>query len=121
MSVSTQETFDIVARHLLTQGVRSVDAAAGGEVLCRYRSSLGLKCAVGVLIPDDLYTPSMESNPVVDDPVRSVIDGLGHDLSLCEELQELHDDVPVCEWDDALRKLAHDWNLSSAVIDEVNP
>ena len=48
--MNTQQIFDKVATHLLTQNARS---AAEGS--CLYRSPSGLKCAVGCLISDSVY------------------------------------------------------------------
>jgi hypothetical protein len=57
-----QEVFDIVARHLLTQGRRAaVDLGYNdGQLNCLYRTPEGLKCAAGCLIPDEAYDESME-------------------------------------------------------------
>jgi len=55
---SLQNIFDEVITHLVRQGKR---AAAGGH--CRYRAD-GLKCAVGVLIPDEEYDSAWEGCPV---------------------------------------------------------
>lgn len=50
-----QEIFDFVWTKLCEQGAKSYE---NGK--CRYRTSTRLKCAVGHLIPDDLYDPAME-------------------------------------------------------------
>lgn len=55
---SLQNIFDEVITHLVRQGK---PAAAGGH--CRYRVNW-LKCAVGVLIPDEEYDPAWEGRPV---------------------------------------------------------
>lgn len=54
---SAQEVFDLVVEHLFTQGRPAYDGSQG----CMYRTYDGLRCAVGVLIPDDLYHPSFET------------------------------------------------------------
>ena len=56
---SEQEVFDYVIGQLVRQGGRSVSAS--GED-CRYRGSDGSKCAVGFLIPDELYVWRMEGD-----------------------------------------------------------
>lgn len=53
---SSQEIFDLVVEHLFTQGRPAYDGNRG----CMYRTYDGLRCAVGVLIPDDLYDPAFE-------------------------------------------------------------
>jgi len=55
---SAQEVFDIVVNHLFTQGRPAYDGNRG----CMYRTHDGLRCAVGVLIPDDFYDPAFEIN-----------------------------------------------------------
>jgi len=53
--MSPQEVFETIARHLFTQGVQ-----AKANTVCLYRGDNGTKCAVGCLIPDDMYNPDME-------------------------------------------------------------
>ena len=55
---AAQEVFDIVVNHLFTQGRPAYDGVRG----CMYRAPDGLRCAVGVLIPDDLYDKAFENN-----------------------------------------------------------
>ena len=55
---SAQEVFDIVVNHLFTQGRPAYDGIQG----CMYRTHDGLRCAVGVLIPDDLYDKAFEGS-----------------------------------------------------------
>jgi hypothetical protein len=57
---SEQEVFDLAVTHLRTQGRRSIVTALSGRDHCAYRGSDGLKCAIGVMIPDELYSPDME-------------------------------------------------------------
>lgn len=56
--LSKQEIFDKVAKHLLMQMKTSKD----GWGHCCYRSPHGLKCAIGALIPDELYNENMEGS-----------------------------------------------------------
>jgi hypothetical protein len=73
-----------------------------GEPTCAYRGGEAgeLRCAVGFIIPDELYTPSLESecvsNPAVKSVLKNVItppldpDGMG----ICQflaDLQDVHD------------------------------
>ncbi len=87
-----QQTFDRVITHLVTQGQRAYDTG------CKYRTSSGLKCAVGCLIPDEMYHPEMEHQSVrtlcngfenVNALMRSLTDN--GSLDLLYELQEVHD------------------------------
>lgn len=87
---SAQEIFNKVAAHLLTQG-----RPAREEDRCRYRTTNGLSCAVGCLIPDELYSPSFEG-----ESARKVIRELyargradwNEHQDLLEELQWAHDE-----------------------------
>src|SRR5579859_3315676 len=69
-------------------------AAEGGT--CRYRADSGWKCAVGQIIPDELYLPGMERE------VLSPASGVGRmlmehyglslpDISALRDLQKCHD------------------------------
>lgn len=109
-----QETFDKVAKHLLTQGQKAMVG-----VQCCYRAG-ELQCAVGCLIPDELYDPVMEEMPVVYNSVlKPVLIQLGYlperddstELSLLMSLQNVHDSVTVDCWRDALERVARDFQL----------
>lgn len=52
-----QEIFDSVLAHLRRQGQASLSACGK----CAYRGEGGTACAVGCLIPDELYDPRIES------------------------------------------------------------
>jgi hypothetical protein len=115
--LTLQEIFDTVSKHLLTQKERSFDPVNNW---CMYRGPRGLKCAVGALIPDDLYDESMENENVshLFSSHRDVIVGSGIDADsfdadrlLCE-LQFLHDGEPPSGWESALKDLALRFNLS---------
>jgi hypothetical protein len=54
-----QAIFDKVTTHLLEQG-----RPAMNEHGCAYRGEDGTKCAIGCLIPDDLYMPAFEEKSV---------------------------------------------------------
>ena len=58
--MNRQKVFDTVLTHLRTQNRRAVNGSGG----CVYRSPEGLKCAIGCLIPDELYRSSMEGTTV---------------------------------------------------------
>jgi hypothetical protein len=48
--------------HLKAQKARAMGTNDGGFVVCRYRGDGGSMCAVGCLIPDERYTPTIEGN-----------------------------------------------------------
>jgi hypothetical protein len=62
-SLTRQEIYDRVKTHLLRQLQKS--EGRWREPKSMYRSRDGLKCAVGVLIPDELYDERIESVSVV--------------------------------------------------------
>jgi hypothetical protein len=53
--MTPQEIFDTIATHLFEQGCQSVK-----DGMCLYRTDSGLKCAVGILIPDEAYDKKMD-------------------------------------------------------------
>lgn len=117
--MNAQEIFDKVATHLLTQKARSTSKPFNA---CAYRGTFGRMCAVGVLIPDDVYTDEMEgaSAPSI---VQSY-EGLKHFLPhmyLLDALQEVHDVKPINVWRDHLEQIANDFNLNTIVLDQNYP
>lgn len=121
MAMTKQEIFDRVSGHLLTQKRQSVDSNGN----CTYRWKLPdgpvLSCAVGCLIPDNLYRPSFEGTGVsgllrMVEPLRELL-GMENEM-LLRELQWLHDKEPVDYWKVKLSTLAAGLGLDSKVLDE---
>jgi hypothetical protein len=115
--MSMQEIFNKVATHLLRQGQRSTDERDD----CAYRGQGGLSCAVGCLIPDELYSPEFEYRQVRKLPL-DVLEACGVDLDKFSEqlrllamLQTIHDNVEPRGWEIALRECARSlklaWNI----------
>lgn len=109
--LTRQEIFDIVAQHLLTQNEKSYDSVNGW---CMYRGPNGTKCAVGVLIADEVYTEVIENEPsdMLFSAYRSILEDSRIDLDsqeiewLLNDLQFIHD-YNECEyWRDNLEDLA---------------
>lgn len=136
---TTQEIFDTVARHLLTQKARSeclIDFDGEMAKGCAYRTPDGLMCAVGCLIPDDLYDPIIENVAVqgvmavakMKDTAPSYVKlfnilvelGMATDdkMKLLSNLQRTHDQCPPDQWRQALRNIAINRGLSPAVLDD---
>lgn len=99
--MTPQEIFDTVVRHLFKQGKRSDRTLSNGNSVCCYRTEAGLKCAVGVLIPDDVYDPVMDDvftgeGTGIAAMLRKHRDKLpswfSDNLSLLKQLQIIHDD-----------------------------
>lgn len=125
-----QQLFDKVAGHLLKQGKRS-ETADGN--LCKYRNG-NFRCAVGCLIPDELYCPQIDFDSRVDGTAGAAMttipeddsDALLHQilweagvaadgLKLLLDLQQVHDNSEVEQWRQ-LRQVATRWNLSKEVL-----
>lgn len=98
--MSKQQTFDKVAAHLRQQQAVSEDP--NGD--CLYRGPNGLKCAIGALIPDNMYSADFEGQSA--DKIAWVLDQLGHDVDLCIDLQHVHDWEDVAYWNEALESVA---------------
>jgi hypothetical protein len=101
---SAQEVFDIVVNHLFTQGRPADDDVRG----CMYRAPDGLRCAVGVLIPDDLYDTEFETNSsdkVIHDLFKSGLADWREHEKLLLALQDAHDN--------SLRTSVYDFNTTA--------
>lgn len=96
--LNNQTAFDKVVRHLLKQGKRSESSEAGG---CAYRGEMGLACAVGCLIPDDEYRPSLEGESV--ENIQKKIPSIALlSQMLLMDLQHTHDSHDPADWRTAL-------------------
>lgn len=87
---SAQEVFNLVVEHLFTQGRPAYDGNRG----CMYRTHDGLRCAVGVLIPDDLYDPAFEmrkADSVIQELFDTNLADWREHIDLLMELQIAHD------------------------------
>lgn len=118
LSMTMQSIFDRVAAHLLNQNRRSVDPVDG---LCLYRGGDGRKCAIGCLIPDDLYSPEMENQNLYGPLIRAALGDFLRDSEhekLLSMLQLAHDSYHPSQWPDELRYIAGSFKLSDAVVKE---
>jgi hypothetical protein len=91
MSINNQVIFNQVYAHLLKQGKASVNY--DGD--CMYRGDAGTSCAVGCLIPDDVYTAELERKSMRNVRVHNILGDLGYsgeNLPLLQYLQNAHDD-----------------------------
>lgn len=59
--MTKQQIFNLVVEGFAKQGELAFDTTAG---ICVYRTSKGSKCAIGMLIPDELYSKRIEYNGV---------------------------------------------------------
>lgn len=115
MRLTKQQTFNKVATHLLTQNSKALNNYGG----CNYKNDIGLKCAAGCLIPDDIYNKDVEGGQVdcmenFDRP--ELFKSLVTSLNFLKELQNLHDHQLVMDWKQKLRNLAIKHKLSYTML-----
>jgi hypothetical protein len=109
---TTQEVFDVCALHLLNQNERSVSPSSIHS--CMYRGIGGLKCAVGILIPEDSYHTSMEGAGV--NKLAAEYRITNH-VDILRDLQSLHDtECDVSQWKERLTHIAFSYGLSDERI-----
>lgn len=128
--MTDQEVFDTVAKHLHAQGKPAYSEALGS---CMYRGPGGTKCAVGCLIPDEVYRNEMDSVGGIHDLITRDYPGLNAALGvdamrgrwrvdLLAALQQDHDRAERAFrfWEvvaASLRSTARDFGLSPAVLE----
>ena len=112
-----QKIFNKVSKHLLLQNERSVTFSSG----CRYRGEDGLKCAIGCLIKDEVYSSDLEGNGVQSpDVVAALVDSgvkvTPETYELMSRLQEIHDESQPSEWPRLLVGLGIGRGLDTSLI-----
>lgn len=135
-ALTLQEIFDRVAQHLMQQGQKSL--TLDGD-RCAYRDPRGLRCAAGILIPDDLYHPDMEKCRVLTDDeldgclrsgdmvyyneAKRICEALraggvrGEEaFKMVRQLQVVHDHFRPIGWRETLFAIADRYQLSTAVL-----
>ena len=115
--MTNQEVFDKVATHLLTQNKKAICPIDGR---CKYRTSEGLKCAAGVMISDEEYSPEMESWAVNHLITKYNLEKIAPFKELLYRLQGIHDMTVIEDWRSELRMTAQIHNLSAAILDNLN-
>jgi hypothetical protein len=120
--MTKQEIFDKVAKHLLTQNEAAIVEPSSFAKLprCRYRLEKDgkvLKCAIGCLIPDELYHEGLEG------PLNGLLGSNGllpfldSDHDFLRTLQGIHDDREVVDWKNCLAAVAKNHFLNPTVLD----
>jgi hypothetical protein len=107
--MNNQNAFNIMVQHLRKQGRKSVlpDDPNG----CAYRGADGLKCAIGALISDKKYKKKYEGQSA---SMLAMFYGMftGLDPYLLDDVQSIHDNYPVTEWESRLKGIAEDYELT---------
>ena len=111
-TLTRQDIFNIAANGLLKQGKQS---ASGDK--CLYRGPDGLKCAIGMLIPDELYEDAFEGNSASKPSVRKALVKAGVPNTVgykdfLDNLQDVHDDHQTGDWECELVNFAHHYDLN---------
>jgi hypothetical protein len=116
MTMSIKQIINKVGNHLLKQNAKSIDS----DNACRYRGDNGMSCAIGCLLPDEMYDPLIEGKGVVSDILKARLKhvvGVKNSsriqkLTLLGELQNLHDMYFVEHWPEELAKLKIEYGIS---------
>lgn len=115
--MNNQEAFDKAVSGVIKQGSKSFTSNG-----CKYRGPNGLKCAVGHLIPNDIYEPDMETGitylyqeyPVIQKLFKDV------DLGMLTDLQIAHDKADELNFTSSFKQIAweiaKDYNLNTNVL-----
>lgn len=123
---SDQQVFDHIAWHMLKQGER---CTRGNSRECVYRDGEGRACAVGAIIPDEVYDPAMEQRGICDlmallsmprfqGPQHQAFGEVlrAHGVMLLYLLRA-HDQVSPVNWPIELRNIAATLELHAGVVD----
>ena len=63
--MTTQEAYDDIRAYFTRPGAKlAVSSSSTNTTPCKYRTEDGDQCAVGCLIPEALYSPRMEDQPL---------------------------------------------------------
>ena len=87
---------------IIKQGRKSL--ASYSDTRCLYRGVEGTKCAVGQLIPDELYDGDMEEIAITEEgsALWKALEGVGCNydshMDLLKNIQKVHDLKTVAEW-----------------------
>ena len=111
--MNRQRTFNKVRDHLLRQNEKAL-RTVGESSECVYRSTEGLKCAIGCLIKTKYY-PAMEYegiHDIADELFKYARPEGENDFGLLEDLQNVHDHVNEKVWKRELKKLAQTHGLT---------
>jgi len=117
-----QAVFDKVAKHLLKQNKQSADGSS-----CQYRSSTGLKCAIGCLIPENLYLFQLDSGlgtSIYSPDLLNILQKslklskplTAHDIGFLINLQIIHDHQEPSEWKKVLSTFARTKRLNQKAL-----
>lgn len=114
---TAQQLFDKAVGALLAQGKKSKEEWG---VSCLYHGPDGAKCAVGHLIPDELFEVEFErtaisvilsDRPRLKQAILPCDMGTFDDEDFLSEMQSVHDACPVSNWRREFQRLARKYDL----------
>jgi hypothetical protein len=111
--ITNQLLFDTVVKHLLTQNQKSQEVGVEDRI-CLYRGPGGLKCAVGVLIPDEEYHSEMEGLAANGVEMVRYFEQKGYSpeqMNMMGSLQQIHDYCHIDRWRRELQLFSYRHNL----------
>ena len=123
--MTRQEIFDKVASHLLTQNAKSTlpinlheQMSSNLYASCAYRGEYGMACAIGCLIPDELYEERYEKKSMDHCDVLDLLTKLGFadEFSLLNAFQCVHDQYNVSDWYEKLLDISASYGINSLVL-----
>lgn len=122
--ISQQDIFTSIVTQTLRQGARSLRADKTGKSMpvCAYRGAEGRKCAVGGVLPDEVYSPDMDqaAGTIADvleqltvryGAEAEIVKEITRDLDLLTRCQHVHDDVLPEDWYNEFARIARDFDL----------
>ena len=118
--MNNQEIFDTVSTHLFTQGVQSTTLDDNDRKMCAYRGDNGTRCAIGVLIPDDVYSEHMEGHSVESFIMLPFLNPNNTPELFLTRLQMAHDNDGNWECESNMKKtltrIAEDYHLDFSIL-----
>lgn len=110
--MNKQEIVNTVYKHLKTQGKPALNQSG----ICSYRGASGLKCAIGCLIPDNLYNSVFEQKTVSllysENLLEEIFPGITEEEAFfLERMQVIHDSY-FETLDEKFKSLCDDYDLN---------
>lgn len=126
LKMTKQQIFDKVATHLIKQKRFSGELnEEGHRMSCLYRGPDGTKCAIGVLISDDIGVYRWNGAPLADPDVQDALCRSGVITSrftssadsddaflFLSRLQSIHDSINPSKWPETLARFAKEKGLT---------
>lgn len=109
-----QKAFDIMVTALREQGRRSMNYR---QTVCLFRGENQNKCAIGHLIPDDLYDACFDEASTLYDIMENniMIKTYGEwergDLQFLSDMQLCHDNEDLKDWEPTWKAIAEKYGI----------